>query len=112
MIEDDHVLFAPAKARNRAEIVSIKQVPGNIRAALGSNQWAINQFRCCINDDGWQFRQVKQSTSIHARCEMLPQRTYQGRYPTVILSAIHPNRKVSSRLDLRNQRFKARIRIG
>src|SRR6185503_17758825 len=98
MIENDRVLFLPAEVRNRAEVVVIKKVTRQARAAIAIER-SVNKFRRQVDERGGKLRQVQQRAAVNSGTKLLPQGINQSVDPTVGLSAVNPRRDMSTRFD-------------
>src|ERR1041385_3670098 len=87
MNEDYGVILAPAKSRQRRQVIAIEQRAR--RAAVSdSAEWSVNQFRGEKKDCGRQLRKMKKCTRVEARSEMHTHRIDQAGNPTIVLGAI------------------------
>src|ERR1043166_7032375 len=111
MIEHDRVLFLPTKMRNRVEVVVVKKMTRQFRAAVAAIERSIDQLGRQVDKRRGKLRQVQQCPPINSRTEFFSQRIDEARNPFVILSAINPGGNLSAAFYLGSQRTKSALRI-
>src|SRR5688572_16699572 len=109
MIENDRVLFAPAKRGDGLQVVVIEKMLREWRAV--AIQWSIHELRREKQTRRRNLRQVKQRALVDARRDSFAYRVYKSRDPFVVFSAINPRRQVPARFHFRGQRQKPGARI-
>src|SRR5688572_4552481 len=110
MIEHDQMLLAPAKRRDRAEVVVIEKILAERRSA--AVQWSIDQLRRQKYPGRRNLRQVQQRALVNARRDFFTDRIHESYDPLVVLGAVNPRRHMPAGYNLRRQREEPVSRIG